>query len=330
VRERITNSSPDSAARSRLMILKHKASLEFAMPGPFSFELTVNKPAGWHWATPAETFRNGKFWTGIYLDSRPVGLKMHAAGLNVRTDIYQEATARVVDLQALELELRRALGEEEDIKGFYKFARSEPLLDEVVSHLQGMRLGTDRDLFGRVILAICLQMAPLKRSRQMMDLLLAEFGTPLDFDRHKVTLWPRPEVIAVLEPSILRARAKLGYRAERLISAARYLADNSISAEKLDTLPDKEARGMVMTIPGIGEYSAGIILGRRDVPVDSWSVVILSELILGSSPKNGRGDIPALNELIKKRWGRWGWLAFAYIVNDLPYLASKYRLSRIY
>jgi hypothetical protein len=87
---------------------------------------------------------------------------------------------------------------------------------------------------------------------------------------------------------------------------------------------------MVMTIPGIGEYSAGIILGRRDVPVDSWSVVILSELILGSSPKNGRGDIPALNELIKKRWGRWGWLAFAYIVNDLPYLASKYRLSRIY
>jgi hypothetical protein len=59
-------------------------------------------------------------------------------------------------------------------------------------------------------------------------------------------------------------------------------------------------------------------------------VVILSELILGSSPKNGRSDIPALNELIKKRWGRWRWLAFAYIVNDLPYLASKYRLSRIH
>jgi hypothetical protein len=56
----------------------------------------------------------------------------------------------------------------------------------------------------------------------------------------------------------------------------------------------------------------------------------LSELILGSSPKNGRSDIPALNQLIKKRWGRWRWLAFAYIVNDLPYLARKYRLSRIY
>jgi 3-methyladenine DNA glycosylase/8-oxoguanine DNA glycosylase len=312
------------------MILKHKTSLEFTMPEPFSFEFTVNKPAGWHWSTPRETFRDGKFWTGIYLDSRPIGLKMHAVGRNVWTDIYQETMAGVMDLQTLERELRKALGEEEDIAGFYKFAKSKPLLDEVVSHLHGMRLGSNRDLFGRVILAICLQMAPLKRSRQMMDLLLAEFGTLIGFDRHKVTLWPRPEVIAALEPSVLRIRAKLGYRAERLIAAARHLIDNSISAEKLDALSDREARKMVMTIPGIGEYSAGIILGRRDVPVDSWSVVILSELILGSSPKNSRSDIPALSELMKKRWGRWGWLAFAYIVNDLPYLAKKYRLSRIY
>jgi 3-methyladenine DNA glycosylase/8-oxoguanine DNA glycosylase len=312
------------------MILKHKASLKLSMPEPFSFELTVNKPAGWHWATPAETFRNGKFWTGIYLDDEPVGLKMHATGRNVWTDIYQEATANVVDLETLERELRKGLGEQEDITGFYRFAKNEPLLDEVVGHLHGMRLGTNRDLFGPVILAICLQMAPLKRSRQMMDLLLAEFGTPLDFDRHRVTLWPRPEVIAALEPSILRARAKLGYRAERLVAAARYLTDNSVSAEKLDTLSDREAQRMVMTIPGIGEYSARIILARREVPLDSWSVVILSELILGRSPENGRSDIPALNKRIKKRWGRWGWLAFAYIVNDLPYLARKYGLSRIY
>ena len=312
------------------MILKHKASLEFTMPEPFSFELTVNKPAGWHWSTPAETFRNGKFWAGIYLDSRPVGLKMQTAGRNVRADIYQEAMASVIDLQTLERELRKALGEEEDIAGFYEFAKSEPVLDEVVTHLNGMRLGSSRDLFGRVILAICLQMAPLKRSRQMMDLLLAEFGTPLGFDRHKMILWPRPGVIAALEPSVLRARAKLGYRAERLIAAARHLIDNSTSAEKLDTLSDEEAQRMVMTIPGVGEYSAGIILERRDVPVDSWSLVILSELILGRSPENGRSDIPALHELIKRRWGKWGWLAFAYIVNDLPYLASKYGLSRIY
>ena len=85
-----------------------------------------------------------------------------------------------------------------------------------------------------------------------------------------------------------------------------------------------------MAIPGIGEYSAGILLGRGNVPVDSWSVIILSELFLGKAPENGRADIPALVEMIERRWGRWGWLAFAYIVNDLPYLADKYRLSRIY
>ncbi len=312
------------------MILKHVGSLELTIPEPFSFELTVSKPAGWHWSTPSETFRNGKLWTGFRLYGRPIGLKMQAAGHIVRVDICGEETVEESNLKALEMELRKALGEEEDIAGFYEFAKSEPVLNEAVNHLCGMRLGRNPDLFGRLILAICLQMAPLKRSRQMMALVLAEFGTSLEFDRHRVTLWPQAETIAGLEPSVLRQKAKLGYRAERLVAAARYLVSSSISVDELDSLSDEEARKMVMTIPGIGEYSAGILLGRRDVPVDSWSLVILSELILGRSPENGRSGIPALKKLIKQRWERWGWLSFAYIVNDLPYLARKYKLSRIY
>jgi 3-methyladenine DNA glycosylase/8-oxoguanine DNA glycosylase len=314
----------------RDMRLKHVSSVVFAMPEPFSFELTVHKPAGWHWSTPAEIFKNGTLWTGVREGGRPVGLKMNADGRNVRVEVYTTSPVRQRSLQALERELRTGLGEQEDIAGFYEFARGEPVLNETVGHLYGMRAGLTRDLFGRVILAICLQMAPLKRSRQMMDMLLAGFGTHLNFDRHRVAIWPRQEKIAALEPSLLREKARLGYRAERIIAAAAYLSNNPVSTERLDSLPDKEARREVMAIPGIGEYSAGILLGRGNVPVDSWSVIILSELFLGKAPENGRADIPALVTMIEKRWGRWGWLAFAYIVNDLPYLADKYRLSRIY
>jgi 3-methyladenine DNA glycosylase/8-oxoguanine DNA glycosylase len=312
------------------MILKYVSSLELNLLEPFSFELTVHKPAGWHWSTPSEKFRNGKFWSGFRLHNEPVGLKMQAAANIVRADIYGQEPTDEDYLIAIKRELGKALGEEEDIKGFYEFARSEPILNEAVDHLRGMRMGRIPDFFGRVILAICLQMAPLKRSRQMMDMVLSEFGTLLEFDRHEVRIWPQAAEIVGLAPSALRQKAKLGYRAERLVNAANYLVSGPISLDKLDSLSDEEARKMVMNIPGVGEYSAGILLGRKNVPVDSWSLVILSELFLGGSPANGRGDIPAVKKLIEQRWGRWGRLAFAYIVNDLPYLARKYRLSRIY
>ena len=118
-----------------------------------------------------------------------------------------------------------------------------------MEHLRGMRLGQTRDLFGRVILAICLQMAPLKRSRQMMGLLLDEFGTKLDFDGREVEIWPSPEEVVATGPAPLRERAKLGYRAERLVAAAAYLVESGLTAADLEPLSNEDARRAVMAIP---------------------------------------------------------------------------------
>ena len=84
-----------------------------------------------------------------------------------------------------------------------------------------------------------------------------------------------------------------------------------------------------MEIPGIGRYSAGLIIGRSSVPVDVWSVVIMSELLLGRAPVTPRQEINEVTRAVRERWGRWSWMAFVYILNDLPKLASMYKLSRL-
>jgi hypothetical protein len=84
----------------------------------------------------------------------------------------------------------------------------------------------------------------------------------------------------------------------------------------------------VRAIPGIGEYSAGIVLGRY-APIDAWSVIVMSELLLGRTPSKPREEIARVNSLIEKRWGRWSWLAFAYILNDLDNLQADYKLTRL-
>ncbi len=84
-----------------------------------------------------------------------------------------------------------------------------------------------------------------------------------------------------------------------------------------------------MEIPGIGRYSAGIILGQTSLPIDVWSVVIMSELFLGHTPEHPRTEIDQVASELTARWGEWRWFAFVYVLNDLENLAKEYGLSRI-
>jgi len=302
---------------------------EVVMPEPFDFSLTVAKPAGWHWSTPGEVFKNGTLWSGTYLNSQPVGLKLSAVNESVTVSVYAHSLLTNKEEDMLQTAIKLGLGEDEDLAAFYGFAHNDEVLSIAVQDLYGMRVGRLDDLFGRVILATTLQMAPLKRSHEMMAMLLKRYGTKIAFDGREIVLWPRPSNIAKRDPTELRREAKLGYRAERLVKAARYLMEHPMLLKELHGQPEHEAVKNVMEIPGIGTYSAGLIVGQGSVPLDVWSVVIMSELLLGREPKHPRQEINVVTQAVRGRWGKWAWMAFVYVVNDLPKLATIYNLSRL-
>jgi DNA-3-methyladenine glycosylase II len=302
---------------------------ETIIPAPFDFSLTVAKPAGWHWSTPREVFKKNTLWTGTYINSTPVGLKMVSRDNTVSVGYYTRSPLAHDERDKLQAIVELGLGKEEDLRAFYDFAKDDDLLSSVTKDLYGMRAGRADSVFGRVILAITLQMAPVKRSESMMDKLLDEYGLTIAFDGETVLLWPTASEIAQSPPLELRRVANLGYRAERLVNAARFLAAHPISLLELESQSESDARTNVMKIPGIGKYSANLVLGRRSAPIDVWSVVILSELLFGKKPENPRQEIGNVTEAMNNRWGGWSWMAFVYILNDLPNLARKYKLSRI-
>jgi len=299
------------------------------MQGPFDFSRTVAKPAGWHWATPGEVFQAGTLWSGTYLNGLPIGLKMSAEDGKITATVYAQVQLNDNEKKLLLRSMRLGLGAEDNLKAFYAAACDDDILSIAVKDLYGMRAGRLDDVFGRVILAITLQMAPLKRSEQMMAKMLAEYGTIIAFDDREVVLWPQPSDIARMEPAELRRRVNLGYRAERLVKAAQYLVDHPLSLRDMLSLSESDAMKKVIEIPGIGPYSARLILGRSSAPVDVWSVVILSELLLGRTPKHPRKEIEDVTKAMIDRWGDWSWIAFVYILNDLPQLARVFNLSRI-
>jgi 3-methyladenine DNA glycosylase/8-oxoguanine DNA glycosylase len=311
------------------MHLRHEHTFTLTIPEPFDFALTVAKPAGWHWSTPKEIFRHGTLWTGLYVNGIPAGLVMTSEKDRVRVRAFTEQPLEGAERDDLADIVRAGLGADEDLAGFYAFAKGDPVLDRATSDHSGMRIGDLDDVFGGVVLAILLQMAPIGRSEQMMDAVLTLAGTKVTFDRHEVTLWPRPEEIIAAGAGVLREKAKLGYRAERLVKAAEYLRDNPLSLRQLAKLPEEEAQEALTAIPGIGKYSAAIIFGQSTPPIDAWSVVIMSELYNHRTPSNSRQEIERVTADVAARWGRWSWLAFAYILNDIGALAREYKLSRV-
>ena len=310
------------------MLSRHVIQFTVTISEPFDFALTVAKPAGWPWSTPKEIFENKTLWTAVRIRNIPVGLVMSARKNKVLVRAFPPVPLEKEDTADLEDMVRAGLGADEDLDRFYRFAQDDPVLRQATTDHPGMRIGLLDDIFGGVILAILLQMAPIARSKQMMDSVLELAGTKIIVEKKEVILWPRADEIAIIDPSILRSKAMLGYRAERLVKAAQYLVEHPLSLRDLARLPEEDAMKVLTNIPGIGRYSAAIIFGQSTPPIDAWSVIIMSELYEGRTPENSRREIARVEEQLSARWGTWSWLAFAYILNDLENLSTVYKISR--
>jgi DNA-3-methyladenine glycosylase II len=99
--------------------------------------------------------------------------------------------------------------------------------------------------------------------------LVERFGTPLEHGGHTRHAFPRAEAIAGAPLARLKACGLSGAKAEALRSVARRIEAGELSAHMLDQLPSSEAIRLLRELPGIGPWSASLLLlrgfGRLDV-----------------------------------------------------------------
>ena len=210
--------------------LKNVFTVELEAIPPYNFEFTVRKPAGWYWSTPEEIFEKGVCWSVTRFNGQLLGLKLSSLGTVqnplITCTIYSHSKVNDSTKQDLTRMLKRALNAEEDLKGFYELSQKDDILQGVVKDLYGMHTIGWPELFPALILAVSLQMAPMKRSGQMMDMLLANFGDRASFDGKTMRYWPSSQTIANASVEELMSKAKLGYRAKNLKAIATTLTQD--------------------------------------------------------------------------------------------------------
>ncbi len=307
------------------MRLRHRFELKAV--SPYSFELTVQKPAGWSWGTPDEIYEKGNFWTAIRFRGKLTGLKLRNLGsverLKIGCSVYSDYPLSHEEEKGIETLLAYALRVDEDLTPFYEMAAKDTILAPLIEELRGMHTLSWPDIFPALILAVTLQMAPLARSNQMMELLRMHFGENAVFDGKKIRYWPSPKRIAKISVEELMKKAKLGYRAKNLKSIAESLEAGFPGAEELSLLTAEEAREKLMELQGIGPYAAAIVVGERGFSLDVWSAKIFGVLFNGEVPEDPRNSIPNLTRKAIGRWGPWTGHAFVYVLNDLEKISKR-------
>lgn len=298
---------------------------------PFSFQLTIRKPAGWELFTPGEIYDGEVLWTAIRFGGRCIGLKIASMGTvnnpSVRVGVY--ASKKLSETQRTELQavLTDCLGTNQDLSDFYAVAREDNILKHVVDTLYGMHDTQVPSLFNSVILAICLQMARLSRSMDMMEAINRKYGDTVQFDGKRISLQPPAERIAKLDPKVFAKQCNLGYRAKYLVASARMIAEGFPDIREIMAMAPEAAREKLMELPGIGDYAADIINPHAGFPIDAWSVDVFGLLFFGKEPEDRRGAIEEVKREGIRRWGRWSWMAFFYVAQDLRNLSDRLGLQ---
>lgn len=308
--------------------LTHSFVHEIRPIAPYSFDLTLRKPAGWSLFTPFEVYEKGVIWTATHLDGVLTGIRLSSKGTagkpRVAAKIFLEDEPSEGLLDKMTALLERELGADEDLSEFYRIARRDRILKHTLDDLYGMHNTFSNSVFDDAVLSILLQMAPLKRSNEMMSCFISRYGDAAEFDCRKISTWPLPKAVAKVRALDMARGCKLGYRAKRISELARKIHGEGFpTTEELERLSPEDAKQRLLELPGIGDYSADIINPHGGFPIDVWSVEVFGKLFYGKEPKNNRNAIEKIKKEGLRRWGKWAWMAFFYTVQDLENLSRK-------
>jgi 3-methyladenine DNA glycosylase/8-oxoguanine DNA glycosylase len=164
--------------------------------------------------------------------------------------------------EELGVAVQRLLGPAVDLAPFYRAARGDPRLQAVVATLRGLKPPRFPTLFEAIANVIPFQQVSLAAGDAVVGRLVDRFGERLHLGDRTYEAFPRPEPLAASDVDALRDLGLSRAKAAALRDVARRIVAGELDEEQLEALPSATAMDLLMGIPGIGPWSAGLILLR--------------------------------------------------------------------
>jgi DNA-3-methyladenine glycosylase II len=214
--------------------------------------------------------------------------------------------------------LVRALGLGADLRGFYRTASGDERLRVLALRFRGMRPPCFPTVFEAVVNAIACQQLSLTVGIHLLNRLARRYGPAIpgtgSGDRHG---FPAPERLAAADPADLRALGFSGAKSRAITTTAAGVASGALDLEALRGAGDDSARKVLLSLPGIGRWSAEYTLlrglARYDVlPGDDIGARNNLRRRFGLSADAGYDAVARLS----REWWPYGGLVYFHLLLD--------------
>lgn len=169
--------------------LKLQKTVKIKPTKPFHFDSTFHKPD--HFASSDNFWEPGIRWQTWNWKKMPIGLKFinkgNISNPLIEVKIYASRKLSKSFIDSLIEEIKYAYNLNLDLRDFYKSFKNDKLLGPIIKKWKGMRPGHPSSLYEYLIIGIVLQNASVRRSVQMLQALLENYGKLLDYGGKK--LW---------------------------------------------------------------------------------------------------------------------------------------------
>ncbi len=302
--------------------LKLQKTIKVIPTKPFNFDATFHKPD--HFTSGDNLWEPGIRWQTWNWQGKKLGIKFinrgSIANPLVEIKIYAKNKPAKDFIDSLIDEIKYLYNFNLDLKLFYKEFKDDKILGPIIKKWRGMRPGHPSSLYEYLIIGIVLQNATVRRSVQMFQALLENYGTLLEFDGKELWCFWNEGGLEKVSEKELRA-LKLGYRAKSIKKIDQQFADGLINDRELRAKDRETQMNELLKLYGVGPATVWYIL--FDVfhhwdffnHVSPWEQKIYSKLFFNQSTDN-----PVSVEKILKRFERFGnykQLAVHYIWEDL-------------
>ena len=157
---------------------------------------------------------------------------------------------------------RQILGLDIDPAVLQQCAEAEPALRLTAVGLRGMRPPRFPGLFEAFANVIPFQQVSVEAGIAMVAELVRRFGNKLVLKGRSHHLFPSAEAVALARTASIRRCGMSARKSEALRLAARAIASRDLTVDELAALSSAEALARLMQFPGIGPWSAALILLR--------------------------------------------------------------------
>lgn len=241
--------------------LSYKWEVNLFPPSPFNFEMTVYNPG--HFPTPTEIYQPGYWWQTTRIEGLPLGFKFENEGMiespKIKLTLFSRKPPSPDLKEKIVKELKYRFELEMDLSEFYQRFKNDKYLDPVFKKWRGARSKCGYSFYESLMIYLVLQNATVKRTIQMMENLLSQYGTKVSFDGKELYCFWQPVDLEDVSEQELKD-LKVGYRAKYFIKISQDFAAGKFKEQELRKLNPKQLLNEVDEIYGVGPASARYIL----------------------------------------------------------------------